>query len=41
MLATYKNVIFEGHNHLLATGADDGHFDYQHHWLAGDHVFGG
>ena len=23
MLATSKNVLFPGHNHLLATGADD------------------
>ena len=23
MLATYKNVLFPGHNHLLTTGTDD------------------
>ena len=44
MLATSKNVLFPGHNHLLTAGADDylagartiikasGH---QHSWLAG------
>ena len=28
MLSTAKNVLFSGHNHLLATGADDPHFNY-------------
>ena len=23
MLATYKNVLFPGHNHLITTGTDD------------------
>ena len=43
MLATSKNILFSGHNHLLTAGADDqapvrviikvsGH---QHLWLAG------
>ena len=46
MLATSKNVLFSGHNHLLTTGADypslylsiiikvSGHHD-QYQWLAG------
>ena len=28
MLATSKNVLFPGHNHLLTTGTDDQTFDY-------------
>ena len=45
MLATSKNVLFPGHNHLLTTGADDSSFasaqviikvsGYQYWWLAG------
>ena len=29
MLATSKNVLFPGHNHLLTTGTDTQHFDYR------------
>ena len=45
MLATSRNIIFLGHNHLLTTGTDDPSFagaraiikvsDHQHQWLAG------
>ena len=45
MLATSKNVLFPGHNHLLTTGADDPSLagtcaiikilGHQHRWLAG------
>ena len=45
MLATAKNVLFPGHNHLLTTGTDDLTFwlspecqqvkGYQYRWLAG------
>ena len=47
MLATSKNVVYPGHNHLLTTGADDPtHYHpsasegdnqkgHQHRWLAG------
>ena len=47
MLSTSKNVLFPGHNHLLATGADDLTLylsgarviikvsGHQHRWLAG------
>ena len=45
MLATSKNVLFSGHNHLLATGIDDPSLagawtiikvsGHQHRWLAG------
>ena len=45
MLATSKNVLFPGHNHLLTTGADDPTFwlsperqrvkGHQYRWLAG------
>ena len=45
MLATSKNVIFAGHNHLQTTGADDPSLagplvitpvsGHQHRWLAG------
>ena len=44
MLATPKNVIFPGHNHLLTTSADDPSLTsaraiikasgYQHQWIA-------
>ena len=47
MLATSKNVLFPGHNHLLTTGTDDPSLagaqviirvsDHQHRWLAGDY----
>ena len=46
MLATYKNVLFLGHNHLLNTGTDDPSLTgtqaifkvscHQYQWLAGD-----
>ena len=45
MLATSKNVLFPGHNHLLTTGTDDPSLadawviikvsGHQHQWLAG------
>ena len=45
MLATSKNVLFPGHNHLLTTSADDMSLPgtratikvsgHQHQWLAG------
>ena len=45
MLATSKNVLFPGHNHLLTTGADDPSLSvtqtitkvpgHQYRWLAG------
>ena len=45
MLATSKNVLFPGHNHLLATGTDDPSLagalviikvsGHQYRWLAG------
>ena len=45
MLATSKNVLFPGHNHLLTTGADDPSLvgtraiikvkGHQYRWLAG------
>ena len=45
MIATYKNVLFTDHNHLLTTGADDLTLSlsperqpvkgHQHQWLAG------
>ena len=45
MLATSKNVVFPGHNHLLTTGTDDLLLagsqaiiivsDHQYQWLAG------
>ena len=47
MIATSRNVLFPGHNHLLTTGADDPTFlraparaiikvkGHQHQWLAG------
>ena len=45
MLATFKNVLFPGHNHLLTTGTDDPSLagawaiikvlDHQYRWLAG------
>ena len=46
MLATSKNILFPGHNHLLTTGADNLLFlagthaiinmsGHQHGWLAG------
>ena len=45
MLATSKNVLFPGHNHLLITSADDPSLagarviikvsGHQHRWLAG------
>ena len=45
MLATSKNVLFQGHNHLLTTGTDDPSLTgtrviikvsgHQYQWLAG------
>ena len=45
MLATSRNVLFPGHNHLLTNGADDPSLasnqaiikvsGHQHQWLAG------
>ena len=44
MLATSKNVLFPGHNHLLTTGTDDPSagaraiikvLGHQYHWLTG------
>ena len=45
MLATSKNVLFLGHNHMLTTGTDDPSLpgphaiikvsDHQYRWLAG------
>ena len=47
MLATSKNVLFPGHNHLLTTGTDDPSLNgtrtiikvsgHQYRWLAGGH----
>ena len=47
MVATSKDVLFSGHNHLLTTGTDDLSLagaqvvikvpGHQYHWFAGDH----
>ena len=47
MIATSKNVLFPGHNHLLTTGTADPSlagtraiikvFGHQYRWLAGGH----
>ena len=36
MLATGKNVLFQGHNHLLTTGTANQHFDYLRSASEGD-----
>ena len=48
MLATFKNDLFRGYNHLLTSGADDPTLrllakcqrvnDHQYWWLAGGYV---
>ena len=43
-IATSKNVLFPGHNHLLTTGTDDliliiREGDHQHQWSAGGYGY--
>ena len=41
MLATSKNVLFPGHNHLLTTGTDDQTLDAQAIIKMNDHQYRG